>query len=263
MPYYIRAETWSCIYGNNAIGNEKMFDCLLTSQHLYHNTARCPTLSWTWLHACVLLMLSVSRGSLITAYDAVSLSDCLQHHVVVPKKSANRYPVLVSHPRRTESWAMPLQNSAVTVTAYFLYNQNVFPHILRYLVWLLTAMVMFSFSDLWLTITQKMLIQNCDWLRAGRPGNESRWGEIFLPSRLVLGAHPASCTMGTGSFPEVKYGRGVLLTTHPLLVPLSWKSRAIPLPTLWATTGPVTGTLYLVFIIQKLPKIYTPFKQRM
>ena len=43
----------------------------------------------------------------------------------------------------------------------------------------------------------------------------------------------------------VKYGRGVLLTTHPLLVQWSWKSRAIPLPTLWATTGPVTGTLYL------------------
>ena len=51
--------------------------------------------------------------------------------------------------------------------------------------------------------------------------------------------------MGTGSFPGVKYGRGVLLTTHPLLVPWSWKSRAIPLPTLWATTGSVTGTLYL------------------
>ena len=27
-------------------------------------------------------------------------------------------------------------------------------------------------------------------------------------------------------------GGGVLLTTHPLLVPRSWKSRAIPLPTL-------------------------------
>ena len=52
--------------------------------------------------------------------------------------------------------------------------------------------------------------------------------------------------MVTGSFPGVKYGRGVLLTTHPLLVPPSWKSRAIPLPTLWATTGPVTGTLYLL-----------------
>ena len=55
--------------------------------------------------------------------------------------------------------------------------------------------------------------------------------------------HPASCTTGTWSLPGLKYGRGVLLTTHPLLVPCSWKSRAIPLPTLWATTGPVTGTL--------------------
>ena len=58
------------------------------------------------------------------------------------------------------------------------------------------------------------------------------------------GAHLASCIMGTESFPGVKYGRGVLLTTHPLLVPQSWKSRAIPLPALWATTEPVTGTLY-------------------
>jgi len=49
--------------------------------------------------------------------------------------------------------------------------------------------------------------------------------------------------MGTGSFLRVKYGWGVLLTTHPLLVAWSWKSRAIPLPALWATTGPVTGTL--------------------
>jgi len=44
--------------------------------------------------------------------------------------------------------------------------------------------------------------------------------------------------MGNGSFPGVKYGGGVLLTTHNLLVPRSWKSRAIPLPTLWATPGP-------------------------
>jgi len=43
--------------------------------------------------------------------------------------------------------------------------------------------------------------------------------------------------MSTGSFPGVKCGRGVLLTTHPLLVPRSWKSTAIPLPTLWATRG--------------------------
>jgi len=48
-------------------------------------------------------------------------------------------------------------------------------------------------------------------------------------------AHPASSKMGTGSFLGVKCGRGVLLTTHLLLVPRSWKSRAIPLPTLWPT----------------------------
>jgi len=42
-----------------------------------------------------------------------------------------------------------------------------------------------------------------------------------------------------------KYGRGVLLTNQPLLVPQTWKSRAIILPTLWATTRPVTGKIYL------------------
>ena len=49
--------------------------------------------------------------------------------------------------------------------------------------------------------------------------------------------------MGTGSFLGVKCGRGVLLTTHPLLVPRSWKSMAIILPL--GHTGPVTGSLYL------------------
>jgi len=51
--------------------------------------------------------------------------------------------------------------------------------------------------------------------------------------------------MGTGSFPGVKYGRGVLLTTHPVLVPRSWKSRAIYTSTHpLGHTGPVTGSLY-------------------
>ena len=54
------------------------------------------------------------------------------------------------------------------------------------------------------------------------------------PVQTGPGAHPASCTMGTGSFPGVKSGRGVTLTPHPLLVPWSWKSRAIPLLPLWA-----------------------------
>ena len=66
-----------------------------------------------------------------------------------------------------------------------------------------------------------------DWLRAGRSGIESRWGRDFPPAQTGPGAYPASCKMGTGSFPGVKCGRGVLLTTHHLLVPRSWKSRSI------------------------------------
>ena len=74
-------------------------------------------------------------------------------------------------------------------------------------------------------------------------------GRDFPPVQTGPGAHPASCTMGNRSFPGLKYGRGVLLTTHPLLVPWSWKSRAIPLPTLWATTGPVMGKLYFTHTV--------------
>jgi hypothetical protein len=68
--------------------------------------------------------------------------------------------------------------------------------------------------------------------RLDGPWIESRWGRDFPPFQTGPGAHPASCTMAIVSFPEVKCGRGVLLTTHPLLAPRSWKSRAIPLPRL-------------------------------
>ena len=69
-------------------------------------------------------------------------------------------------------------------------------------------------------------------LRAGQSGIETRWRRNFPPFQTGPGAHPASFKMGTGSFPGVKCGRGVLLTTHHLLVLRSWKSRAIPLTTL-------------------------------
>ena len=69
------------------------------------------------------------------------------------------------------------------------------------------------------------------------PGSNPDVDEIFRPSQTGPGTHPASCTMGAGSFPGVNCGRDVLLTTHPILVPRSWKSRAKPLPTLWATPG--------------------------
>ena len=74
-------------------------------------------------------------------------------------------------------------------------------------------------------------------LRAGRSGIESRWGRDFAPVQTGPGDHPASCKMGTGPIQGVKCGRYVLLTTHLLLVPRSWKSRAINLSTLWATPG--------------------------
>jgi len=38
------------------------------------------------------------------------------------------------------------------------------------------------------------------------------------PVQTGPGAHPASHTMGTGSFPGVKSDQGVTLTPHPLLV---------------------------------------------
>jgi len=43
------------------------------------------------------------------------------------------------------------------------------------------------------------------------------------PVQTGPGTHPASCTMGTGSFPGVNSGRGVTLTPYPLLVPLVTK----------------------------------------
>jgi len=66
------------------------------------------------------------------------------------------------------------------------------------------------------------------------PGIESRCGARFsAPVQTGPGARPVSCTMGTGSFTWVNSGRGVTRTPHPLLVPWSRKSKAIPLLPLW------------------------------
>jgi hypothetical protein len=65
-------------------------------------------------------------------------------------------------------------------------------------------------------------------------GSNPGGGEIFrtCPDRPW---GPASLLYnGYGVFPGVKGGRDVTLTPHPLLVPWSWKGRAILLPPLWA-----------------------------
>ena len=61
------------------------------------------------------------------------------------------------------------------------------------------------------------------------PGSNPGGEEIFQPSRPALRPTQSPVKWVPGLSPGVKCGRGVLLTTHPLLVPRSWKSRAIPL----------------------------------
>ena len=102
----------------------------------------------------------------------------------------------------------------------------------------------------------ELLSRYSDWRRAGGSGDRIPVGRDFPSVQTGPGAHPASCTMGTESFPGVKSGRGVPLSTHPLLVPWSWKGIAIHLPTLWATTGPVSGTLYLFIFLYPVLHIH-------
>jgi hypothetical protein len=53
-------------------------------------------------------------------------------------------------------------------------------------------------------------------------GIESPWeARIYAPVQTGPEARSASCTMGTGSLPGVRCGRGVRLTPHTLLVPKS------------------------------------------
>jgi hypothetical protein len=65
------------------------------------------------------------------------------------------------------------------------------------------------------------------WLRVGRTSDRiSVEARFSAPVQTGTGAHPASCTMGTWSFLEVKGGRGVTLNPHPLLVPLVMKEQS-------------------------------------
>jgi len=63
-----------------------------------------------------------------------------------------------------------------------------------------------------------------DCLRAGQSGYRIPL-VARLSARVQTGpeAHSTSCTMGIGSFPGVRWCRGVTLTPHPLLVPKSSK----------------------------------------
>jgi len=77
----------------------------------------------------------------------------------------------------------------------------------------------FSFTGLYLiTRGSGSSVDIATELRAGLSGIESRSVRDFPSIYTGPGAHAASCKIGTKSFPGLKCCRGVLLTTHPLLV---------------------------------------------
>jgi hypothetical protein len=77
------------------------------------------------------------------------------------------------------------------------------------------------------------------------PGIEFRWGEIFRTYPDRLRSPPSFLYNGYRLFPGGKSGRGVMVTTHPLLVPRLRKSLSIPPLTLWVLPGLLRGSLYL------------------
>ena len=94
-------------------------------------------------------------------------------------------------------------------------------------------------------------------VRGSNPGG----GEIFRSCPDRPWRPPCLSTMGTGSFPGVKCGRGVTLTLHPLLVPWSRKSRGILLDPLWAVR-PVQkckGAVYLYLYLPCLLRVQSIF----
>jgi hypothetical protein len=68
---------------------------------------------------------------------------------------------------------------------------------------------------LWAAVAQSVHRLATGWTVRGSNPDGARFS---APVHTGPGAHPASCTMGTGSFPGVESGRGVTLTPHPLLV---------------------------------------------
>jgi hypothetical protein len=91
------------------------------------------------------------------------------------------------------------------------------------------------------------VISGLDWLRAGRSGDRIPVGaRFFVHVQTGPGAHLAFCKWVPG-LSRGQRGRGVVLTTHPLLVPRSRRSTAIHLPTPRAF-GSVTGCLTFTLI---------------
>jgi len=85
------------------------------------------------------------------------------------------------------------------------------------------------------------------------PGIEPRWAARFSARvQTDPGAHPASCSMGTGSFPGVKSGRSVTLTPSSAVVKKEWSYTSTPPMGRTACTVPqylYKGALYLTLLM--------------
>ena len=86
-------------------------------------------------------------------------------------------------------------------------------------------------------------------------GIEFRWVARFSATvHTGPGAHPASCTMGTVSFPGVKSGRGVTLIPHPPYSAFGHERMELYLYSLhgpyslYRLSVPVQGCTYLPFL---------------
>jgi hypothetical protein len=84
------------------------------------------------------------------------------------------------------------------------------------------------------------------------PGIESRWGEIFRTYTDWLRGPTSLMYNGYRVFPGGKGGRGVMLTTHPLLVLRLKKSWAIPPLTLWVLLGLLRGSLSILGLLARM-----------
>ena len=76
-------------------------------------------------------------------------------------------------------------------------------------------------------------------------GSNPGGARFSAPIQTCPGAHPASCTMGTGPFLGLKYGRGLLLTIHPFQCHGHGRVELYLYPPSRPQPGLETGTLYL------------------
>jgi hypothetical protein len=88
------------------------------------------------------------------------------------------------------------------------------------------------------------------------PGIESRWGEIFRTSPDRLRGPPSLLYNGYRVFPGGKCGRGVMLTTHPLLVPRLRKSLTISSLTPLVLLGLFRGSLLLHYCVVQISRVF-------